>query len=238
MSVIKGSINSPQELFAGQTSQGIDLGAEVVTGDGRAYRYVLAGSIALVAGKLNVSSGEVTTLEGLAIAASAAAATTVTTTTTVTVTANQFAGGYLVTASLTGKGFTYKIKSHPAATAAVVTFTLEDPISVALDTTTTVTVVANPYANVRVSYLNNFNAVPVGVPVFNLAAANYGWVQSRGPVGILADDAIAVGIGVQQSDVVDGAITPQGVGGTIPNIGIAMQAITDTNYGPVFLLLR
>jgi len=52
----------------------------------------------------------------------------------------------------TGYGYQYKIKSHPAATGAVVVFTLEDPLLTTLTAATTkVDVIANPYAGVIIN---------------------------------------------------------------------------------------
>src|SRR5690242_14926338 len=119
---------SPGDLTQNATVAQVPLGTLATTGDGRYFRYVLAGASNLVQGKLQSASAEVTSLEDIDIAAAAVGDTTITTTSTVTVTANQFAGGYIVITNGTGAGYTYQIASHPAATAAVVTFTLVDAV--------------------------------------------------------------------------------------------------------------
>src|SRR3990167_4332605 len=110
------------------------LGALGFTSDGRKFRYCLAGESALVAGELQQGRVEDAGDQSLVVEAAAIGATSVTTTGTVTVTANQYANGFLVATGEagTGNGLYFRIKSHPAATAAAVTLQLYEPIEVAL----------------------------------------------------------------------------------------------------------
>lgn len=65
---------------------------------------------------------------------------------------NEFANGYLLVSAGTGIGQTLQIASHqPAAASATFLITLQDPIQVTLDATSTVTLVRNPYIGVVVS---------------------------------------------------------------------------------------
>src|SRR5665213_3040950 len=122
---------NPQDLYdisvAGTTNtggvfgDGATLGALATTGDGRYFRYSVAGAVAYVPGKLYQSPAEVTGNENLSIAAAAIGATQIVTTSTVTVTANQYAGGWALITTSTGAGYMYQIGSHAAATSAVVT---------------------------------------------------------------------------------------------------------------------
>ena len=148
-----------------------DIGSLIHSNDGRSFRYCKAGGTALVAGKLQQSSAEDTTnFQNLSVAVSSAGATSITTTSTVTLTANQLAGGLLtVTAATTGAGFLYKIKSHAAASAAVVTFNLEDPVVVATTGTVTVDCAPNAYSGVVVNPTTATSA-PIGVAIYNITA--------------------------------------------------------------------
>ena len=197
----------PQELMTSSATQGTDLGALATTGDGRYFRYCSAGTQNLVIGKLQQSAAQVSGNQNLSIAASAAGTKTITTTSTVTLTANQLAGGWAMITTGAGAGYQYKIASHPAATAAVVTLTLEDPIQVALTTASKVDLTANQYAGVGI---NSATAVtqPVGVCVYPITAGQYGWIQTRGPVNVLADGAVTVGTSLVASNAVDGAVEP------------------------------
>lgn len=236
MSSLRSNITiQPQEIFTSSATQGTDLGALATTGDGRFYRYVSVGSTtALVTGKLVQTPIEKTAFENLSIAASAVGALTVVTTSTVTCAANQFAGGFLAVSVNPGGGFLYKIKSHAAATAAAITFNLEDSIQVALTTTSKIDVIENPFSGVIINPVT-FTGTPVGVAVAPLSAGQYGWVQTHGPCAVFGQGAIAVGAGVTPSIGTAGAVASWG--GTTVCLGTAMTAISDTEAGNVFLEL-
>lgn len=227
-----------QGLYQESSTALHSLGELVHANDGRAFRYCKAGGTALAAGKLQQSSAQDTGDHNLAIAASAAGATTIVTTGTVTVTANQYAGGLALIADDAGEGYAYKISSHAAATAAVVTLNLEDPIVVALTTSTTVDLVKNPYDAVIINP-TTITSSPAGVAVKALTAAYFGWLQVSGPCSVLADGALTVGTDVVASDNVAGAVevTADGTPEILSVVGTAMIAATDTEYGLVNLRL-
>src|SRR3990167_711372 len=157
-----------------------ELGEKIYTSDGRAFRYVKAGET-LVVSELLQGPAEATGNQSRIVAAAAVGDKTITTTDTVTVTANEYAGGFVVVTgeASTGTGFQYRIKSHPAASAAVVTLTLEDPIQVALTATTQVDLVKNPYKDV-ITNPTTSTGVIVGVAVNEITSGQYGWVQVEG----------------------------------------------------------
>lgn len=229
-----------QDLFSSTTTQGgpgggLNLGAKASTGDGREYRFALAGATAIVPGKVQQSSVENTGWENLAIASAAIGATSITTTSTVTVTANAWAGGYVMVTVTTGQGYIYKIKSNPAVTSAVVTITLEDPIIIALTAATTkIDVIANPYSGIIVNPATA-SGQAVGVGIFAIAAAQYGWVQTGGATNVLADGTVVVGEEVGSSASVAGAV--KATAGVVSDLGIAITGIADTEYGAVFLTI-
>ena len=217
--------------FSSSATQNYPLGARA-TAIGRVFRYCKAGAVALVPGKLQQAPAEVTGDQGLACAAAAIGATSVVTTTTVTVTANQYAGGWVVGTITPGQGQQYKILSHPAATAAALTLTLEDPLIVALTTDSRIDLVANPYNGVVVNPTTATSG-PVGVAVYAVAISEYGWLQVEGPCAVLNDGGSTVGTNVSASNAtagaVEAAVTAQAA------IGYAMSGITTAEYGPIML---
>ena len=226
---------TPQELFTTSSTQMTDVGAFATTGDSRGFRYCLAGATTLATGKLQQASAEDTSnLENLAIAASGTGAFTVTTTSTVTLTANQATGGFLIVTVTPGVGFLYKIKSHPAATAAVVTFTLEDALVQNLTTSSKIDVILNPYASIVVNPTTATSG-PVGVAVYPVTNAQWGWVQTKGPTSVLAQGTVSVGLTVTASAVTAGAVAASI--GSQPVVGYALTGIAATEYGAVYLTI-
>lgn len=215
-------------------NDGIQLGALATTGDARYYRWILAGATALAPGKMQQAAAEVTANENLAVAAAAIGATSVTTTTTVTVTANQYTGGYVVVTTTPGQGYMYQIATHPAATAAVLTLNLVDPITVALTTSSVIDLIANPYTSVILCPATA-TGLPVGAAVAAIPAAGYGWVQTRGVASVLANGAVAVGVSVCTSAAVAGAVKTNVAAG--PYVGNSVTGVADTEYGGINLNL-
>lgn len=239
MTQLSGPIQvAAQGLFSESSTALHNLGELVHSNDGRAYRYCKAGGTALAAGKLQQTSAEDTGDQNLAIAAASAGDTAIVTTSTVTVTANQYAGGFAIIADDAGEGHIYRISSHAAATAAVVTLNLADEIQVALTTSTTVDLIKNPYDGVIINP-TTISGVPAGVAVMAMTAAYFGWLQVRGPASVLADGTLTVGTDVVASDNVAGAVevTADGTPEILSVVGTAMTAATDTEYGAVNLSL-
>lgn len=226
---------SPADLFTSSSTQQLPLGTKGESKDGRIFRYCKADSTALVAGKLQQHEAEVANHQNMAVGTAAAVgATTVQFTLGATAaTANEYAEGYLSVNDANGEGFTYKIKSHPAAdSAASLTVTLEDPIREALTTSSEVSLCNNPFKNVIVNPTTATGAA-IGVAVHDLTASQYGWIQTRGPVAILNEAGTAVGLGVASGTSVAGACKTAAA--TAPSIGIAMETLVDTEYSMVYL---
>lgn len=222
-----------QDLFSSTTTQGgpnggLNLGAKAYTGDGREYRFVLAGGTTLVPGTLQQSPAETTGWENLAFAAASIGATSLTTTSTVTVAANAWAGGYVMVSVTPGQGYQYKIKGNPAATAAAVTLQLEDPLLVAFTTATRADIIANPYSGVIINPATT-SGTPVGVAVYPVTNGQYGWIQVSGVANILSDGGTAVGQAVVASNATAGAV--ETLTGTQAPIGVAVTGVSTTEYG-------
>lgn len=219
------SLSGPATIAAqGVLNESVDalhvLGTYMETNDGRGYRYAKVGATATVAGKVYQGKALDATNDqpsgGHAVAAAAIGATDVVTTATLTATVNEFAGGYLSVVVTPGQGYTYRIKGNTAASAAVCTFTLEDPIVIALTTSSRIIVVAHPYDGIIIEP-GTPTARIAGVPNAIITAAYYGWVQTRGACAVLF-----TGTGVAGKVV--GSLT----GGTS---GSMAPAIAATNIG-------
>jgi len=228
---------SPQDVFSTSATQGTSLGAKATLGDGRSFRYCLAGGTTLVPGKLQQASAEDTSnYQNLAPAANAVGDLQITFSTSTTVTANILAGGYANTTTSTGAGYTYQIGGNTATSgAAGLVVTLNDPILAATATTTRWDLTPNPFASVVVNPTAASSA-PVGAAVFAITNGQYGWLQVSGTVGLLVDDqTIVVGTSVAASNQAAGAIEP--VTGVQAPVGIALTGGATTQYVQVALSL-
>lgn len=225
-----------QNLFTSSSYKAHQLGEIVFSNDGRAFRYAKAGGTALVPGKLQQASAEVTANQDLTAVAANIGDLSIASTSTVTVTANQYAEGWAVITVTPGQGYQYKIKNHLAYTAAAPTFVLEDAVLVALTTSSRIDLVANPYSAVIVNPATASSA-PVGVAVYPVAASEFGWLQVAGVANVLADGSVTVGTAVDASNGTAGAVEAHPEAGVQAGVGIAMSGIATTEYGPIKLNL-
>lgn len=210
------------------------LGAVMAADNNRRFVYVRNGAVAMTRGLMYQAAAEDTADQDITPTATAVGALTLTTSSTMTVTANQYAGGFIVVSVTPGLGQVLKIKSHAAYTAAAATFVLEDPVLVALTTTSRIDFVANPYNQVVVTPAT-LTGVPVGVAVNAISANGYGWLQTWGPAPVTADagGALTVDDAISTSNQTVGCVEV-GVAGQ-PNIGYAMQGIASNETGLAFL---
>ena len=237
---LSGSVQvAAQGLYTSSADQNHNLGDTVRSNDGRTFRYCKAGGSSLISAELQQAKAENTSDQNLAVAAAAIGDTTVTTTTTVTVDANEYANGFMVVAVTPGLGKIYKIKSHPAASGAVVTLTLSDPIEVALTSVSRVDLVANPYDSV-IQQPTSRTSATLGVAVHPITNAQFGWLGVNGPQPVLADSAgLTVGLHFTSSDATAGATEVITDGNTelLPPIGRALSGVAAGEVGVGFLNL-
>ncbi len=219
------------------TEQLHQLGVIGFTTDGRKFRYAQVGSsTALVAGNLIQSQAEITGDQSVVVAAAAIGDTEVVTTGTVTVDANEYADGYLFATgeASTGTGNLYRIKSHPAASAAVVTLQLHDALVVAYTATTQIDLVHSPYKNV-IQWPTGESSTPVGVAPIATPASEFGWIQSGGLGAVLNTGGVAVGALVQAAAGTAGAVETST--NALPTIGFAATGAASGEVGATYLLL-
>lgn len=230
-----------QELFISSSTQLMPFGAYSESTDGRGFRYCGVGAVSTVAGKVYQGVAlDATNLQpsgGLAVSAAAIGATTVTLTGTLTIASNLLAGGYLSVDVTPGQGYLYRISGNTAvSSAANCVVTLEDPLQVALTTSSKVILVQHPYSAVVIEP-GTPTSVIVGVAPYIITNAQYGWMQTFGPASVLF-----TGTGVAGKAV--GSLTGGTSGSAAPAIaatnilGYHMATGITAEYAFIFLTLK
>ncbi len=212
---------SGQSLLADSSVQNHVIGTYMETADGRGYRYAKIGAVATVAGKVYQGPAlDATNLQpsgGLTPAAAAIGDTSVTISTSTTLAANLLAGGYMAVVVTPGQGYTYLVKGNSATSgAAGAVVTLEDPIQIALTTSSRVIFAKNPYNGIVIEPGTPTGKI-VGVPNAIFSIAYFAWIQTKGACSVLFTGTGAAG-------KVVGSLT----GGTS---GSMAPAIAATNIG-------
>ncbi len=227
-----------QDVYVDSSVQNNTLGVYAETTDGRGFRYAKIGAVATLAGKVYQGPAQDTTnyapSGGLAVAAAAVGATQVTLTGTLTIALNALAGGTLTVVITPGLGQMYKIASNTAvAAAANCVITLEDPIRVALTTSSKVDLRADLYNGIVVAPATMTNSC-VGVPPAIFSAGNFAWIQTHGICSCLQTGTGTCGtaLGVLQGGTI-GSLAPA-IAGT-PILGWAAGTNITGEYGTVYL---
>lgn len=204
-----------QSIYDESVSATTWLGSKLQVGD-RTFRYVKNGAATLKPGVLCQGPVGLTTHKNLAVAAAAGVNQNTLTVTVGTgdLTLNQLKDGWLgiydVNASL---GMTYRIKSNTAAVAtAATTIVLYDDLLVALTMSDKVCYSANRYNGVIIAPATTATADAVGVPIIDVTALYYFWIQTSGPVTCLADGAWTFGGALVRSLATAGALAEQVAG--------------------------
>lgn len=214
-------------------------GVRFNTTDGRQVVLVRNGSTEIAAasiasGLLVQAPAEITTWNNLAVPTPTTAIPATAGTYQVIVTnagtklnINEYANGYALVSAGTGIGQTLQIAGHTAAAASgTFTLTLQDPIQVTLDATSTITLVRNPYIGVVVSATGltgtvvgaSFYAIPAGTAsVYDGTSGAlttqgqpvYAFVGCHGIWGVRADatGTPAVGLPASASTTTAGDVT-------------------------------
>lgn len=210
------------------------LGAVGATADGRVFRYAKAGASNLAAGKLLVNADLDSNVTNQTVAAAAAiGATSVTMNVGGAVTADAYKDGYLTVNDATGEGITYAVDGNTSGSSTVVV-TLKEPLQVALVASTSeVTLKKNTWDSVVISATDQADQ-PVGVSNTAVTAAYYFWCQTRGECAVLADEAVAKGLALTIGTGTAGAVEALDAAGE-PQLGVASEALVDTEYRSAFL---
>ena len=172
-----------------QTTAQHALGTMGVTSDGRMFRYAQNAGVEIGAGLLCVAADITTNHEDMELNTYAVGDKTLDITLGGTaVVGNEYQEGFVMVVDSAGEGHYHKMKSAPAQSNTTGTFTpiLYDPIEVAADANTTVTIVRNKYRDVVVSD-RTLADLPVGVCPIVIPVDAYFWVQKKGYCTILVD---------------------------------------------------
>jgi hypothetical protein len=228
-----------QGLYESKADALHNIGEYVLSNDGRGYRYCKNGASAQVVGKLYQAKAEDTSNEQeITITNAAVGDTTITSTDSVTLAANLLAGGFLLVSEGTlGVGQLYKLKGNTAASSAVVTFNLDEPVRVATTGTCKVDVKVNPYSAIVVAPTTATSG-PVGAAVYTVAASEHGWVQTHGIAGILAQGTVVVGDDIVPAETTTtGTIVSRADASLSATVGFALHGAASTDYALVFLTI-
>lgn len=198
-------------MFTSTATQGPPLGSRGYDKMGRAYRYVKAGAVDLIAGNAIQSPATVAghlTLTLCTTAITAASTTNVsisplstgstflTFTCASAVASNYYVDGFLGIATGAGQGLAYAVYNHPAvSTGASGQFNLypEDALQVAITATSKVSLMANKYSGVVQAPVTTLTGVIIGYAPYVISANQYGWIQTWGPCLIKGADTTALG---------------------------------------------
>ena len=239
-----------QSIYEESSVAKTDLGRFIDFQDGRRFRYCQAdGAITkghVAAGGAVVANDNTVTQTGMTVALSngyigekvinvlLAAATT----------ANLYAGGYLTVEGGTGLGQIRKIKSNKAGGASVAApceVTLYDPLEVALDATSIITLTKNKYKDVIVAPAGTDVAPLIGVPLISITDDYYFWAQTRGYAPIVVDDSATltigetVSIGATDAGAVVGATDAHA---EYQQVGVVVQIAAADTYATIDLELE
>ena len=227
-------------VFSFSATRQAELGAQMFTRDGRAFRYVKAGAADLVVGNVIQAPAQVTTHQQLTPAVAAVGARTITVTLGATnaATANQYAGGWAIVDTAPGLGYAYPIASHPAAAGAatcVLTLQPDALVQVALTAVSRISLVPNPYSAVIQSPVTTLTGSVVGVAVSPIPATQYGWVQTSGPGAVLVAGTPGVGLAVVVPGTAAGCVVVDGAAAATKVVGTMMVTGVDGKVQGVWL---
>lgn len=247
MSVLTGSLNGAAvsiDVHAVEPTAQHQLGVRFEDADHNVFRYAKVGASNITRGHLQLAPAPKTNHHNIAWASGGELqSTTVTVTLGATAaTANEYAGGYLITNDATGEGTKYRIKSHPAAnSSATLELTLFDPIQeIALVSGSEVSLVHNAYNGVVEGTASTRRAA--GVPLVSANAGEFVWLQTKGVCPVLCDTTTTLGAKQKASGSVAGAITDMtdilGASAEV-EVGTAdIMAGVDTEHRPIDLTIN
>ncbi|MBU6501166.1 MAG: hypothetical protein KGJ89_05365 [Patescibacteria group bacterium] len=232
------------DLYANDTTipSGLYLGARSYGDGGKMFRYALAGGSDLVKGNLLQERAEDTQFENMAVLAQAIATAGVLQTVPVTngsttVAAHDFDGGSLSVYTTPDGGSEYKILGHTTGgSGAALTLTIDRPLQTAWTTSTKVNMKWNPWSKVIQAPATTQTGIPVGVAIYAIPTATYGWVQTHGEAAVLSDGStFAVGSEVGTPSGTAGCVTVYAAGTTHAKVGSVRQAAASGHWISIFL---
>jgi len=250
--IILGSdgIAIKQGIYEESSVAKTDLGRFIEFQDGRKFRYCQAdGAITkghVAAGGAVVANDNTVTQTGMTVAISGGhiGAKVVKVLLAAATTANLYAGGLLTVEGGTGLGQCHRIKSNKAGGASVASpceLTLYDPLVVALDETSIITLTKNKYKDVIVAPAATDVAPLVCVPLISITDNYYFWGQVKGYAPIVVDDSATltigetVSIGATDAGSVTGATDAHS---EYQQVGKVVQIAAADTYATIDLMLE
>lgn len=235
------------DTYSWTTDQKHPLGSLAVTKDGRVFRYCQAGAADLVAGNVEQTAAPIANHLALTSAAQAigdgdGAAPIVVTPGATAGAANLYAEGMLTVDTIPSNGYNYRISGHPAivaSTAFNLYLDLDENLQLAFTTATRYGLHHNPYKNV-IQTPTTATALVVGIAPAPIVAANYGWLQTRGPAAVLINGTPAVTSPVANSGTTAGAVdvwTTAAAAVVVTPVGRMMQVGVSGKNNTVFVTL-
>lgn len=230
-----------QSIYEFDTTQRAPLGTRLEMSD-RVFYYGFAAASVPVGAVLCATQPVASAQSGLLkMAATSAGIKLLTMTNSANVIANLYAEGWWGVSTGTNGGETYRIRSNAAGSTGVA-LTLYDGLNTAITSGTNFFLLRNEYAACEVGSAGL--GYVVGVPVCNVTASSYFWMQTWGPAApnhVAATPAAAVlhlgttgGIGTTFDATTNGGVA--GVAFQIgKNIGLAATA---GQMNPVYLTIK
>ena len=221
------------DLYSSDTTQPgpFSVGAIMWGSNGKSFRYVLNGGAPLVKGNLLQAAAEDTTYENMAVGTAGVVgdAFLQITNGTATITSQQFEGGsisvYTAGTVAIGDEYTITAVTGTLTTGGALKVWLDRPLRYAYTTSAKVNMKRNLCSGVIQFPQTTQTSVPVGVAIYELPLATYGWIQTYGLVGALSDNStFAVGSALSPSLAVAGAVGVNVAGTTHCFVGNALQA--------------
>ena len=221
-------------------SPSLRFGQVGTTWDGKVYTYCLAGATNLTAGYTVQETAVVANHQNRTNATVEAIGsyTVVVPLGNTAATLGQYAQGYLTVVSATGIGFNYRVKTNTAALGnGSTTVTLYDPLLVALDTTSVVSLTPSPQSLAIVTPTSTPLNV-IGVNDINVTAGYYFWAQIQGTCSVFTDSnaGIAANTGIIPSATVAGAVVVESSSTITQRLGYVTGKATTASQAQLVVL--
>lgn len=238
-SITGPAIVSDVDVYSSYTTVpgGWHVGDRISGNNGKEFRLALFGELGVV-GDIMQSAAIDTQFDDMSVPAQAVGTKVVSVTNgTTSVTANQFDGGTLSVSVTPGLGEEYTIIGHDSSTITsgnTLHLVLDRPLRTAWTTSTKVTMRRSPCSGI-VKCPTTLTGVAAGVCVYPVPSGSYGWIQTKGEVGILCDNSSgAVGSDVGVPGATAGTVGVNVAGtGKSNTIGKAMRALASGKVVPV-----
>lgn len=223
---------------------GYSVGDVMHGNNGKIFKLVLNGAAALVKGNLLQESVEDTTYENMAIGTAAVVGDKYLQVTngTATITSAQFEGGsigtYTAGTVAIGDEYTITAVTGVLTTGGALQVYLDRPVRYAYTTSAKVVMKRSVGSGVIQFPVTTQTGIPVGVAIYEIPLAEYGWVQSHGECMALSDNStFAVGSMLSPSLAVAGAVGVNVAGTTHGTIGWAREAAASAHAIAIFLMI-